>query len=81
MIVEDVHGSGRSHEPHEPAHVCRQRAQFPQVQPEERQKGGSVGVQLQQGVLRSAGHSPGRVGGGDEEIDDHSVTHVKALLH
>ena len=26
-------------------------------------------------------HSPGRVGGRDEEIDDHAVGHVQAMLH
>ena len=26
-------------------------------------------------------HSPGRVGGRDEEIDDHAVGHVQTVLH
>lgn len=29
----------------------------------------------------AAGHSPGRVGGRYEEVDDHAVTHVQAALH
>lgn len=34
MVVEDINGSSSSHEPHKPAHVCCEGAQFTQVQPE-----------------------------------------------
>lgn len=33
MELEDVDGSGSGHEPHEPAHVSRQRAELAEVQP------------------------------------------------
>lgn len=38
VVVEDVNGPGDGHEPHEPAHVCGQRAQFTQVQPEQQRQ-------------------------------------------
>lgn len=33
MVVEDINGSSRSHEPNKPAHVSCQRAELTQVQP------------------------------------------------
>lgn len=87
MVVEDINGSSRSHEPNKPAHVSCQRAELTQVQPDrkETEHGSTRGLFLKKRVsvfvTRSVWHSPRCVGGSDEEVDDHSVAHVETLLH
>lgn len=88
---ENVGGSKRRHNPHQPAHVARPRTQLPQVQP------GKTSTDEDEAVIRAAAwreciypHShtlkrlgclPRSVGSGNEEVDDHPVTHVETLLH
>jgi len=86
VVVEDVDGAGRRHEPHEPAHVSRQRAELTQVQPDRTKDTSQASITTSDPPpLTPPPHrvrcSPRRVGGGDEEVDDHAVTHVEALLH
>lgn len=88
MEEEDVGGSERGHDPHQPAHVTRPGTQLPQVQPDEAQTGTnnyrhcihtlSTDIYCIYSLLVCL---PRGVGGSDEEIDHHPVTHVETVLH
>lgn len=87
VVVEDVDGPRSRHQPHEPAHVSGQRAQLAEVQPakqtHKRQRtpwGLCADGKTRRGP--SASWNPPRsVGGRDEEVDDHPVAHVEAVLN
>lgn len=63
------------------ARVGYARGGWTQGQEEGRRRDGGVPPEEHYHRREKACVLPRRVGGGDEEVDDHSVTHVEAVLH
>lgn len=86
MEEEDIRGSKRGHDPHQPAHVTRPGTQLPQVEPGEVNTHCIKPAHIHARIYMNVHHSrrvylPRGVGGSDEEIDHHPVTHVETVLH
>lgn len=91
MEEENIGGSKRGHDPDQPAHVTRPGTQLTQVEPKsQRNKANkkkhnfsvsNVHTDTCTHVRAGPGCLPRGVGGGNEEINHHPVTHVETVLH
>lgn len=86
MEEEDIRGTKRGHDPHQPAHVARPGTQLPQVQPGKAltdittSRYTLLHTHTHTHIFSRIGCLPWGVGGSDEEVDHHPITHVETVL-